>query len=166
MSKKASIIVRKAWGHWDSNPDRPVSSTRLIIAEAHRSALEPAIIARLYYAPDSMRIPKHIHNISVATSKRVDILNHLKYKLDRKTFETLYISNIRPLLEYEDVVWDNCNAALSDCLELIKKRAGRINTGAILCISTEVLYKELGLTSLKERRKSNRLCLLHKIVNR
>ena len=114
---------------------------------------------------DNLKWNDHVHKISIATSKRVNILNHLKYKLDRKTLETLYISYIRPLLEYGDVVWDNCNSALSDCLELIQKRAGRIITGAILRTSTEVLYKELGWTSLKERRKASRLGLLHKIVN-
>ena len=55
-------------------------------------------------------------------------------------------------------------ANLSDRLELIKKRAGRIITGAILRNNTEILYSELGWTSLKERQKSNCLCLLHKTV--
>ena len=34
------------------------------------------------------------------------MLKSLKYRLDRKTLEMIYLSFIRPLLEYGDVVWD------------------------------------------------------------
>jgi FixJ family two-component response regulator len=37
---------------------------------------------------------------------RVNILRKFKFILDRKTLETIYITFIRPLLEYADVVWD------------------------------------------------------------
>ena len=87
------------------------------------------------------------------------IISWLLYNIK---LETLYVSYIRPLLEYGDVVWDNCNSALSDSLKLIHKRVGRIITGAILQTITEALYRELDRTSLKERRKSNSICLLHK----
>ena len=32
----------------------------------------------------------------------------LKFKLDHKSLETIYIAFIRPLLEYGDVIWDDC----------------------------------------------------------
>ena len=35
-------------------------------------------------------------------------MRKLKYKLDRKSLETIYTVFIRPLLEYGDVVWNNC----------------------------------------------------------
>ena len=35
-------------------------------------------------------------------------MRRLKYKLDRKSLESIYISFIRPLLEYGDTMWDNC----------------------------------------------------------
>ena len=35
-------------------------------------------------------------------------MRKLKYDLDRKALEVIYISFIRPELEYADVLWDNC----------------------------------------------------------
>ena len=35
-------------------------------------------------------------------------MRKLKFQLDRHSLEIIYISFIRPLLEYADVVWDNC----------------------------------------------------------
>ena len=32
----------------------------------------------------------------------------MKFTMDRKSVQTIYFSFIRPLLEYADVVWDNC----------------------------------------------------------
>ena len=35
-------------------------------------------------------------------------MRKLKYTLDRKSLETIYKTFIRPILEYGDVVFDNC----------------------------------------------------------
>ena len=35
-------------------------------------------------------------------------MRKLKFKLDRRSFQTIYFAFIRPLLEYADVVWENC----------------------------------------------------------
>ena len=35
-------------------------------------------------------------------------MRKLKFKLDRKSLETIYLTFIRPLLEYGDVIFDNC----------------------------------------------------------
>ena len=34
----------------------------------------------------------------------------IKYKLSRKTLNNIYISYIRPVLEYAAVVWNDCTA--------------------------------------------------------
>ena len=35
-------------------------------------------------------------------------MRQFRFDLNRKSLETIYISFIRPLLEYADVIWDNC----------------------------------------------------------
>ena len=35
-------------------------------------------------------------------------MRRLKLLLDKRSLEIIYISFIRPLLEYGDTVWDNC----------------------------------------------------------
>jgi hypothetical protein len=42
----------------------------------------------------------------------------LKFRLDRLSLEKLYLSFIRPLLEYGDVVWDPHNMYLINILEI------------------------------------------------
>jgi hypothetical protein len=46
--------------------------------------------------------------------------------LDRKTLETIYITFIRPLLEYVDVVWDTKTQILINKLENVQVEAARI----------------------------------------
>ena len=35
-------------------------------------------------------------------------MRKLKFKLDRNSLETIYLTFVRPLFEYGDVLWDNC----------------------------------------------------------
>ena len=49
--------------------------------------------------------------------------------LDRYSLEKSYISFIRPLMEYTDVIWDNQKQNLINKLENIKLNAVRIVTG-------------------------------------
>ena len=35
-------------------------------------------------------------------------MSKLKFKVDRKGLETIYLVFIRLILEYGDVLWDNC----------------------------------------------------------
>ena len=56
-------------------------------------------------------------------------MSALKYKLDRKTLEMIYMSFIQPIVDYEDIIWDNCGTYLSDRIENIQVKAARIVTG-------------------------------------
>ena len=52
----------------------------------------------------------HLELVKTKAWLRINIMRRLKFQLDRKSLQTIYtgISFIRPLLEYADVVWDNC----------------------------------------------------------
>ncbi|CAG2256072.1 unnamed protein product [Mytilus edulis] len=50
---------------------------------------------------------KHIDVITEKAYKRLNVLRKFKFILDRRTLETIYLTYIRPLLEYADVIWDN-----------------------------------------------------------
>lgn len=106
----------------------------------------------------------HIENICTTGHKRLDILSHLKYKLDRRSLEILYLSFIRPILEYACVVWDNCSDELCEKVEYVQRRAARIVSGGIVRTSQNILYKELGWTPLQTRRRELRLTMMHKIL--
>ena len=92
-------------------------------------------------------------------------MRKLKYDLDRKSLETIYIVFIRPLLEYADVLWDNCTQAEKQELEKIQLEAARIATGATKLVSIQKLSDEIGWEELDSRRKKHKLVLFYKMVN-
>ncbi|CAC5415948.1 unnamed protein product [Mytilus coruscus] len=68
-------------------------------------------------------------------------------------------------LKYADVIWDNCPEYLKDRLEQINYEAGRIVTGATKLTSLQILLKETGWETLRERRKNHKLILFHQMAN-
>ena len=89
----------------------------------------------------------------------------LKYDLDRKSLTRFYTSYIRPVLEYSSIVWDNCDKDEAELLESIQIDAARIITGLRRGTSHDILYDELGWTSLSKRRQDSKLTYFLKILN-
>ena len=72
-------------------------------------------------------------------------MRKLKFQLDRKSLQTIFFSFIRPLLEYADVVWNNCTQYESNELDKIQNEAARIVTGATKLASlTLFTQKQVG----------------------
>ena len=108
---------------------------------------------------------KQIDYIKEKAWFRINVMRKLKFKLDRKSLETIYIAFIRPILEYADVIWDNCSQYEKDELEKIQTEAARIATGATKLISLSNLYKEICWETLQQRRHNHKLILFYKMVN-
>ena len=85
-------------------------------------------------------------------------MRKLKFLLDTCSLEIIYISFIRPPLEY--AVWYNCTRY---ALKKIQLEAVRIVTGATNLVSLEVLYNETGWESLETRRSKHKMCLFYKM---
>jgi hypothetical protein len=68
----------------------------------------------------------------------------LKYQVDRNVLINIYLSFIRPILEYGNVIWDNCTQNEANLLENVHVEAGRIITGLRVNSSRSKLYDELG----------------------
>jgi hypothetical protein len=58
---------------------------------------------------------RHIDYILSKASKQV--LRKLKFILKREILEKIYLTFIKPLLEYSSEVWDNCSQTDNDRLE-------------------------------------------------
>ena len=69
---------------------------------------------------------KHLYYIKTKAWSRVNVMPKLKLQLVRNSLRVIYMSFIRPILEYADVVWDNC--AQYEIIELEKNqnKAARI----------------------------------------
>ena len=108
---------------------------------------------------------KHIDLIIDSASKSIGFLRKLKYKLSKDILNKLYLTYIRPLLEYASEVWDGCSITDSNRIEKVQLHAARIITGLPIFASLNSLYFETGWEKLDERRKSKKLALMYKIVN-
>ncbi len=85
--------------------------------------------------------------------QRIGILRSLKFLLKRSSLERLYFTSIRPLLEYGDIIWDNCTNELKADMDAIQNEAGRIVTGATKLCSLENLYRDLKWESLSNKEE-------------
>ena len=115
---------------------------------------------------NDMSWQKHLEDITVRANKRLDILCCLSSYIDRQTLSKLYVSFVRPILEYGDTLFNSaCSQQQSHMLEAVQKRAARIITGCIRGTPSKLMYDDLGWNSLKERRDHHCLCLFYNINN-
>ena len=108
----------------------------------------------------------HINEIVTKASSRLNIIRKLKFKVDRKSLEHMYFGYVRPILEYADVIWDNCPNYMKEKLEYINYETARIITGATKLTSIRILLQECGWETLEERRNKHKILLFHKMVNK
>ena len=108
---------------------------------------------------------RHINYIKEKAWFRINIMRKLKFKLDRKSLETIYLTFIRPILEYGDVIWNNCTQYEKDELEKIQTEAARIAIGATKLISLNALFSEIQWETLQDRRHNHQLTLFYKMSN-
>ena len=52
---------------------------------------------------------QHIAAITSAAWKRIGTLWRNKFALDKLSLSKIYLTHIRPLLEYANIIWDNCS---------------------------------------------------------
>ena len=84
--------------------------------------------------------------------------------LSRETLLTIYKSFVRPNLDYTNKIYDKHFNESKTKIEMIKYWAALVITGAIKGTSCDLLYQEIGIWSLVDRRWSRKI-FFHKIVN-
>jgi hypothetical protein len=87
----------------------------------------------------------------------------MKRLLPRICLEKLYKTIVRPILDYGDMLYDNCLNYESEFFEKVQRRAAILSTGAFKITKHIDLLNELGLSPLHIRRKIHRLTLFYKI---
>ena len=107
----------------------------------------------------------HINYITLKCKRILGMLSRYKHLWSRSALEVCYISFIRPILEYGNILYDCCSIADSTVLEGVQLDAIRLVTGAKRCTSHAAMYRELGWINLKTRRKIHRLIKFYCIVN-
>ena len=105
---------------------------------------------------------EHINQVIKSASKVLNSMRLIKFKVSRKTLNSIYISYMRPILEYASVVWDGCTVYEQENLEKMQYEAARIITGLTRSVSINKLIKEIGWISLSDRRKMQKLSIVHR----
>jgi len=107
----------------------------------------------------------HIESIISKASKRIGSLRLFKFKINRDSLRVIYLTHIRSLFEYCNVVWDNLSITQSEALEKLQHEAARIISGLPRYCPIVTLLNECGLVPLSVRRKAQRLRVFYQIIN-
>ena len=91
------------------------------------------------------------------------MLKSLKFSLDRKSLETIFVSFIRPSLEYANTLWAGAYEKDLIKLDSLEVEAMHSVTGATSESNIANLYRDTGWVSLHDRRDIHSLCLLYKL---
>ncbi len=107
---------------------------------------------------------KHINETASRARQRLGCIQKHKYRLDRRSLEQCYVTFIRPILEYGNVIFDTANKEDLDVLSNIEKEALRVITGARKRCNLEALYNEVAWPNLETRRENQKISTLGEIV--
>ena len=110
---------------------------------------------------------QHIDYIKQKAWTRLNIMLKLKFDLDRKSLETIYIyiSFICSILEYADILWDNCSQQEKQDIEKIQTEAARVATRMTKLVFIQNLYEEVCWERLETRRWKHKLILFFKMYH-
>lgn len=112
---------------------------------------------------DDLKWSVYINDIVSTAYKKLGRLSKLRYTLGRNKLSKLYLTFVRPVLEYASVVWDNCFSAEIEKLEKLQLHAAKIVTRLPILASKESVYLETGWESLSKRREIAKLITMYKI---
>ncbi|XP_067932804.1 uncharacterized protein [Watersipora subatra] len=108
-----------------------------------------------------LKFDQHIKSKCSKSRKILGGIKHLMYSTPKEAKLLAYTSLCRPILEYADAVWATTNKNTIQCIELVQNDAIRfISNMRERGKSVSEARNQLGIKSLKDRRKSHRLCLL------
>ena len=111
-----------------------------------------------------LNFEEHLSKVESKVNKTIGIIRKLQNVLPRSALITIYKSFIRPHLDYGDIIYDKAfNEFFHAKLESLQYNATLAITGAIRGSSSEKVYEELGLETLKSRRWYRKLSLLYKV---
>ena len=92
-------------------------------------------------------------------------MRKLKFTLNRKSLNQIYLSYVVPLLEYASIVWDGCSDSCANSLQKLQNKAARIVIGLTRSVSLENLFLECGWQSLKDRWETQKMFFMYKATH-
>ena len=155
-SKTKSLIVSTKH---DSANNPPVTLNGQLIDEVKAHTYLGVKISH------NLRWNVHINDISLKARKKLNAMMQFKYKLDRRSLQTMYDSFVRPTMEYAQVVWGGTYDSDMAKLERIQVDALRVITGATARSNIVNLYRDTDYETFQQRTNNAMLTTMYKIVH-
>ena len=108
---------------------------------------------------------RHIDKAILKANKILYVMNNIITKLPRNALCALYKSMLLPVIEYCDIMFDNCTIRAALALENVQRRAALACTGAYKHTSNDRSLLELNWIPLRQRRTNHKLVILYKIIH-
>lgn len=105
----------------------------------------------------------HLNLLCEKANSRLNMMRPLKFKLDRHSLETMYMSFVRPIMDYGITIWGGTYDSNIAKLEQIQIAALRIITGATERSNIVQLYHEVPIPSISLRRDNQMAVMMYKI---
>jgi hypothetical protein len=107
----------------------------------------------------------HLQRVSSKATKCVGLMRRVSRDLPRECLEKLYLTMVRPILEYGGLLYDKSPKIYTTLLDKVQREAAIVCTGAYKHTKTTNLLDELGWDTLETRRGMQRACTMYKIQN-
>ena len=108
---------------------------------------------------------EHVNHICSKVNNSIGLLRKFQLVLPRSSLLTIYKTFICRHFDYAAVVYgQSYKSSFHEKLEAIQYNAALAVSGAVRGSSSEKLYQELGLESLKNRQWFRKLCQFYKIL--
>ena len=112
-----------------------------------------------------LKFKRHVNDILLKFNRALSPLYKIAWHIPRRDLVQIYTSYVQPHLDYCSAVYDgNLTTFDKKRLEKAQNRAARLITGAVRRTSVTELLKELGWSSVADRRKKDKLLLFHKLI--
>ena len=113
----------------------------------------------------NLRWGDHVNVVSIKARKRLSMMLPLKYRLDRKTLQTMFLSFVSPIMDYGMVIWGGSYDCDINKLDKINNDGMRLITGAPSNSNVRKLHAETGLLSFRDKCAFATILMLYKVLN-
>ncbi len=158
-----SFSAKKTKSMTISNKPDSDKNPQLIFKGEHIVGVNSYVYLGLTLSCD-LRWAKHIHTLAIKARQKLNAMLPLKYKLDRHSLHTMYISFVLSSITYACVVWGGTYNSDIHKLEAIQVDAMRLITGATARSNIENLYKDTMLPPLQTLVENRMLVFMFKIL--
>jgi len=116
---------------------------------------------------NNLKWDSQIQKICRSVSHKLFLLNKLRKFMNKELLNKIFLTHIRPCMEYGISVWGHCSESNKVKLRRLQHRAARIITSNFDFVNVRGhdLVKQLGWQTLEQRRDYYIASLMHKCIH-